>query len=236
VDEAREWLRSARSVVALTGAGISAESGVPTFRGAGGLWRHYRPEQLATPEAFAQEPVLVWEWYLWRRGLIAKAEPNPGHHALAAFERKVPEFTLVTQNVDGLHERAGNRNIVKLHGDIWRSRCQLCGEEKVDEKTEISHLPPLCECGGVVRPAVVWFGEGLRDGAWKAAERAVQSADALLVVGTSAVVYPAAMLVPLAKESGAKVVEVNTDETPMSALADASLRGASGKILPELLS
>jgi NAD-dependent deacetylase len=236
VDEVREWLRSARSVVALTGAGISAESGVPTFRGAGGLWKQYRPEQLATPEAFAQDPVLVWEWYLWRRGLIAKAEPNPGHNALAAFEGRTPAFTLVTQNVDGLHERAGNRNIVKLHGDIWRSRCLTCGEEHADDRTELDRLPPVCACGGMLRPAVVWFGEGLRDGVWNAAERAVRSADAVLVIGTSAVVYPAAMLVPLAKKSGAKVIEVNTDETPMSTLVDASLRGASGRILPELLS
>jgi NAD-dependent deacetylase len=236
VQNAREWLHSARTIVALTGAGISAESGVPTFRGAGGLWRQYRPEQLATPEAFAQDPVLVWEWYLWRRRLIAEAEPNPGHRALAAFEQTNPAFSLVTQNVDGLHERAGNRNIVKLHGDIWRSRCLKCGDENGDARTEISPLPPCCACGGILRPAVIWFGEGLANGVWNAAERAVQSADVVLVAGTSSVVYPAAMLVPLAKQWGAKVIEVNPDETPASALADASLRGPSGRILPELLS
>jgi NAD-dependent deacetylase len=220
----------------LTGAGISAESGVPTFRGASGLWRQFRPEQLATPEAFAQDPALVWKWYLWRRRLIAEAEPNSGHHALAALEQAASGFSLVTQNVDGLHERAGNRNIVKLHGNIWRSRCLSCGSENSDERTEINPLPPLCECGGILRPAVVWFGEGLPDGVWSAAERAVRSADVVLVIGTSAVVYPAAMLVPLAKQSGAKVIEVNPDETPASAIADASLRGPSGRILPELLS
>lgn len=209
---------------------------MPTFRGAGGLWKHYRPDQLATPEAFAQDPVLVWEWYLWRRVLIAKAEPNPGHYALASFERRVPAFVVVTQNVDGLHERAGNRNIVKLHGDIWKSQCLNCGGEYADDRTEVDALPPLCDCGGMLRPAVVWFGEGLDDCVWNAAERAVRAADAVLVIGTSAVVYPAALLVPLAKESGAKVIEINPDETPASGLADASLRGPSGQILPELLS
>jgi NAD-dependent deacetylase len=223
-------------VAVLTGAGISAESGVPTFRGAGGLWRRYRAEDLATPQAFERDPALVWEWYLWRRGLIETAQPNAGHVALAAFEERAHEFTLVTQNVDGLHDRAGSKRIVKLHGDIWETRCLNCGAERRDDRTEYDVMPPRCECGGVLRPAVVWFGEGLPPPAWMAAEHAVRKAQAVLVVGTSAVVYPAASLAPMAKSCGAKVIEVNTEETPFSAMVDWSLRGESGQILPKLLS
>jgi NAD-dependent deacetylase len=236
VQEARDWLRSARSVAVLTGAGISAESGIPTFRGAGGLWKQHRAEQLATPAAFERDPVLVWEWYLWRRGLIAAAEPNAGHLALAHFEEKTPGFTLVTQNVDGLHDRAGSKRIVKLHGDIWETRCLSCGGGQRDERLQFDAMPPRCACGGVLRPGVVWFGEGLPAEAWTAAENAVRSAQAVVVAGTSAVVYPAASLVPLAKRYGAKIIEVNTEETPVSGLADWPLRGPSGEILPQLLS
>lgn len=236
MQEARDWLRSARSVVALTGAGISAESGISTFRGAGGLWKQYRAEELATPEAFDRDPVLVWEWYLWRRGLIAAAQPNRGHTALAAFEARTPTFTVVTQNVDGLHDRSGSKRIVKLHGDIWETRCLKCGERVKDNRTSFEAMPPRCSCGGVQRPGVVWFGEGLPAKAWKDAEDAVRDAQAVLVIGTSAVVYPAASLVPMAKRCGARVIEVNTEETPVSGLVDWSLRGPSGEILPQLLS
>lgn len=222
-------------MVALTGAGISAESGIPTFRGAGGLWRSYKPEQLATPEAFFADPDLVWEWYEWRRGLIAKAEPNPGHLALAALEERKPDFTLVTQNVDGLHDRAGSRRIVKLHGDIWIDLCVDCDGEETVGPYESRLSTHRCGCGGLLRPGVVWFGESLPPDAWEEAERAVRRAQLVLVIGTSAVVYPAAGLVPLAKSAGARVLEVNLEETPFSPLVDWSYRGKAGELLPLLL-
>ena len=235
LEKAREWIREARSVAVLTGAGISAESGVPTFRGPGGLWRQYRPEDLATPKAFRRDPRLVWEWYDWRRQRIAQARPNAGHEALVRLERSKPRFWLITQNVDGLHERAGSRRVIKLHGDIWLVRCVVCGREQRDERVPLPELPPRCACGGLLRPGVVWFGEALPPGAWEAAEPAVREAEVLLVVGTSAVVYPAAGLIPLAQACGARVIEVNPQETPMSARLDCSLRGPAGEILPALI-
>jgi NAD-dependent deacetylase len=235
VEEPRRWLRDARSVCALTGAGISAESGIPTFRGAGGLWRQYRPEDLATPEAFARDPKLVWEWYEWRRGLIAAAQPNAGHIALVQLEQSARSFALVTQNVDGLHRRAGTRNLHEIHGNIWTTRCIGCGTEFCDERLPIPDLPPRCaRCGALMRPGVVWFGEGLPREVWHNAQQAAESAEVLLVIGTSAVVYPAASLVPLARAAGARVIEINVDETPLSSSVDATLRGPSGEILPLL--
>jgi len=233
--DVREWIRAAGSVAVLTGAGISAESGVPTFRGPSGLWRQYRPEDLATPEAFHRDPKLVWEWYSWRRGLIAEAKPNAGHLALAEMEQKVSQFTLVTQNVDGLHDRAGSRSPLKVHGDIWTVRCLTCGREGRDERLEFPELPPRCECGGTLRPGVVWFGEPLPFDVLSAGERACSEADVMLVVGTSAVVWPAAGLVPIAKSGGAKVIEVNPEETTFSPMVDCVLRGKAGDILPRLL-
>jgi NAD-dependent deacetylase len=235
MDRIREWLASARSIAALTGAGISAESGIPTFRGSGGLWREFRAEDLATPEAFARDPKTVWEWYDWRRDLIAQAQPNAGHRALAEFEQRVPGFTLITQNVDGLHDRAGSRNVWKVHGDIWTLRCAACGREHVDRSPALPELPPRCECGGLERPGVVWFGEALPQDVWKRAEEAASNADVFLVIGTSAVVYPAAGLVELAKRRGAEVIEVNIAETAATGVADVSLRGPAAEILPELL-
>jgi NAD-dependent deacetylase len=235
MQEARQWLAEASSVAVLTGAGISAESGVPTFRGPGGLWKTYRPEELATPEAFARDPKLVWEWYLWRRELISKTEPNAGHLALVELEDRAPEFTLVTQNVDGLHDRAGSRNVLKVHGDLWDLRCLSCHRESRDDRLVFPDMPPRCSCGGTLRPGVVWFGEGLPQGVWEAAERAVASCDVMLVVGTSAVVYPAAGLVPYARGRGARVIEVNLEETPYSTSVDKSFLGKAGEILPELV-
>ncbi len=236
MQQAREWIQSAASVAVLTGAGISAESGIPTFRGPGGVWRSFRPEELATPQAFARDPKLVWEWYDWRRGLIAEAQPNAGHHALAELEARAARFTLITQNVDGLHDRAGSRNILKLHGDIWNVRCQSCGRERRDLRPKLPELPPRCDCGGLLRPGVVWFGEALPPEVWERAEAAAGAAEVLLVAGTSAVVYPAAGLVPYARQAGAKVIEVNVDETAFSHLVDCSLRGPAGQILPRLIS
>ncbi len=235
LDQARHWIADAGAVAILTGAGISAESGVPTFRGPGGLWREFKAEDLATPEAFARDPKLVWEWYDWRRQEIAKAKPNAGHKALVQLEIAKRNFTLITQNVDGLHDLAGSGKILKLHGDIWRVRCTVCGAEFPHRRTPLPKIPPHCACGGLLRPAVVWFGESLPSGMMAEAEHAVSAANVLLVVGTSAQVYPAASLIPFARQSGAKVVEVNVDDTQYSNAVDCVLRGPSGEILPQLI-
>jgi NAD-dependent deacetylase len=233
---ARQWIAAAQSVAVLSGAGISAESGLPTFRGPGGLWRNYRPEQLATPEAFARDPQTVWEWYDWRRSVHAGAEPNAGHRALAALERAKSEFLLITQNVDALHERAGSRAVVHLHGSLWRVRCVACGREEANEQVPLVPLPPRCACGGMQRPAVVWFGESLPERELQAAVAAARHVEVFLVVGTSSLVYPAAALPRVALEAGARVIEVNPEATELSASAHASLRGLAGEILPELIS
>ena len=226
----------AGNIVAFTGAGISAGSHVPTFRGTDGLWRNYSPESLATAEAFLSDPRLVWEWYDWLRGLIHAAEPNPGHLALAEIQKRSPgRFTLITQNIDGLHQRAGSRDVVKLHGDIWRLRCITCGREGRNDQVHMKHLPPLCRCGGTLRPAIVWFGEILPEDEWIRAVKAAQSAKIFLVIGTSALVYPAAGLVRIAHESGSQVVIVNPDPTPADELARWLLRGTAGDILPRLI-
>jgi NAD-dependent deacetylase len=232
---AREWLREASSIAVLTGAGVSAESGVPTFRGNNGLWKQYRAEELATPGAFRRDPKLVWEWYDWRRGLIAEAKPNAGHYALAAAEARAAKFTLITQNVDGLHELAGSRNVLRLHGSIWMLRCVECQRECEDRRTPLPEIPPRCDCGGMLRPGVVWFGEALPAQVWQDAEAASRQADLFLLIGTSAVVYPAAGLATIAKSSGARVVEINIAETGFSDSIDQFLQGPSGELLPQLI-
>jgi NAD-dependent deacetylase len=217
-------------IAVLTGAGVSAESGIPTFRGNGGYWRQHRFEDLATPEGFARDPKFVWTWYEERRRAIAAARPNAGHDALVEMEKRVAGFTLITQNVDGLHDLAGSKNIIKLHGDIWTVRCLKCGKSYV-ERAELTVLPPHCGCGGMLRPGVVWFGESLPHKALERAEAAVRAADLLIVAGTSAQVYPAAGLIPLA----ATVIEINPEETAFSDDAAYSFRGTSAEILPQLL-
>jgi NAD-dependent deacetylase len=224
-----------RRVVALTGAGISAESGVPTFRGEAGLWRQYRPEELATPQAFARDPNLVWEWYDWRRSLIGACQPNPAHHTLADMESRLPDFTLITQNVDGLHRLAGNQNVLELHGDIWRLSCTRQGTTLVDRTTPLPEIPPRCaECGALMRPDVVWYGEALPADVLEDAFAASAACDVVLVIGTSAVVHPAATLPLIATENGAALVEVNPQPTPLSNYADLTLRRPAAQALPEL--
>ncbi len=235
IDRVAAWLREARQVTVLTGAGVSAESGVPVFRGPGGLWRQFWPEDLATPEAFGRQPELVWEWYLWRRERIAAAAPHAGHRMIAGLERARRGVTLLTQNVDGLHQRAGSTAPVELHGNLWRVRCAGgCGETEEDGAEELPRTMFRCRCGDWMRPSVVWFGEALDRAVLQAASEAVERADVLLVVGTSAVVYPAAALPEAARRRGARVVEINVDETPLTARADAVLRGPAGEILPAL--
>lgn len=237
LSEARAILAGAESVVVLTGAGVSAESGVPTFRGADGLWRTYRPEDLATPWAFERDPGLVWEWYDWRRGLVSRCAPNPAHRALAEAEGRRPgAFTLLTQNVDGLHALAGSKRLLEIHGSLWRVRCSECGARREDRRTPLPELPPRCAaCGGLERPDVVWFGEALDPLVLEAAFGALDRADAMLVVGTSGVVQPAASFTGTAKDAGAAVIEVNLERTPLSHVADRTLLGPAGEILPPLL-
>ncbi len=228
--------RGARRVVALTGAGISAESGIPTFRDAQtGLWARFRPEELATAAAFRRDPKLVWDWYAWRRGLVARAAPNAGHRALARVEGLVPEFTLVTQNVDGLHLRAGSQRVIELHGNIHRTKC-FEEDVVVEGGVPAPDGPPRCpRCGSPLRPDVVWFGETLPPQALAAAEAAVRECDLLFSIGTSAAVFPAAQLPVTALQSGAMVVEINKDRTPLTGVATFSLLGQAGEILARLL-
>lgn len=231
----REKLRGTRRVAVLTGAGVSAESGVPTFRDAQtGLWARYSPEELATPAAFARNPKLVWEWYAWRRQLVAQAEPNAAHLALAALEQRFEQLTLVTQNVDGLHQRAGSSGVIELHGNISRIRCSNgCG---VIGAFPAEESPPGCpHCGHHLRPDVVWFGELLPHEALERATRAASECDVFLSVGTSALVYPAAQLPLSALHAGAAVVEINPDETPLSRRASYVLQGTAGQVLPALV-
>lgn len=232
---ARQRLALARRVTVLTGAGISAESGVPTFRGEGGLWENHRPEDLATPGAFARDPDLVWRWYHWRRELIAKCKPNPAHEALAALETQKAGFTLITQNVDGLHGLAGSRDLLEIHGSIWRMRCTACGLVWENRDTRDQAKPCCGECGSLARPDVVWFGESLEPALLEKAWQAAYRSDFMLVVGTSAVVHPAAGLAGAAKEAGAFVVEVNLEPTPNTSWVDAPLLGKAGEILPLLV-
>lgn len=224
-------------VVALTGAGISAESGVPTFRGAGGLWQQYRAEELATPQAFAADPKLVWEWYLYRRQLIASAEPNPGHASLVDLENVLGDhWTLITQNVDGLHRRAGNKNPLELHGNIFVNRCNDCSQRYSDDTLNFESLPPVClNCQGPIRPDVVWFGENLNPVTIEDAFLKSRQAALFLSIGTSAVVHPAASLPVVAGESGALLVEINPDSTPITPLADVVLSYPSAEALPLLI-
>jgi len=239
-------LASARHVVALTGSGISAESGVPTFRDAQtGLWAKFSPEQLATPEAFARDPELVWRWYRWRRDLVARAQPNAGHLALVELAALVPAFALVTQNVDGLHQRAGSRDVVEFHGNILVDRCSVACEgpgpaRALPATTSIAstgddELPRCTACGALLRPGVVWFGEAIPDAALIAAHRAVRECDVFISIGTSSLVFPAAGLASDARRAGAALIEINPSPTPLTAAADFVIEAPAGAALPAIV-
>lgn len=235
IGEVKERVAAAQRLAVLTGAGISAESGVPTFRGEDGLWKNFRAEELATPEAFARDPRLVWEWYDWRRALVAECQPNPAHKALVQLEKQADGFTLVTQNVDGLHELAGSADPVEMHGNIWKTRCTACQKVQEDRRVPIP-VPPSCnDCGAMLRPHIVWFGEALEEDVLARAFGAFEYCDVALIIGTSGMVQPAASLVGMAKRAGAYVVEINPDATPTTGVVDVALAGKAGEILPLLV-
>ena len=219
-------------VVVFTGAGVSAESGIPTFRGKDGLWKEFNVQELATPLAFASNPARVWEWYRWRMETVAKAEPNNAHCVIGWMESFFSDFTLITQNVDGLHDRAGNHLIIKLHGDLWEVCCIRCKKTEKITTLPSDPLPPLCGCGGILRPGVVWFGELLPEAEFSKSEMAARRCQVFFSVGTSMEVYPAALLPGIAKENGAYVVEINPETTSLAGKADEVLKGKAGKILP----
>lgn len=233
-DRLRELLAAADSVLVLTGAGVSAESGLATFRGPGGMWEGRDPMELATPQAFSADPETVWRFYDWRRAQAAAAEPNPAHESLAALERSLERWLLVTQNVDGLHERAGSRKLLRLHGSLWVLRCTADGREIEDRRPRLSPLPPRCECGAVLRPGVVWFGEALSPEILARAETEARAARLVIVAGTSSLVYPAAALPQIARQAGAYLVEINPEPTPLTAIADEHYRQPAGVVLPRL--
>ncbi|MCK4461608.1 MAG: NAD-dependent deacylase [candidate division Zixibacteria bacterium] len=235
-DELVEIMLNCRRCAVLTGAGISAESGVPTFRGKQGLWKEFKPEELATMSAFMANPNLVWQWYNWRRELMGKVEPNPGHQALAELEDMFTEFTLITQNIDGLHRHAGSKNILELHGNIHRNKCADCNRQ-VAAQTEIDpdNIPTCEQCGGRIRPDVVWFGEMLDTDIISTAFRVSEESDVFLSIGTSAIVHPAASLPMMAKRSGATLIEINPERTPLTELADFYVSAKSGEFLPPLV-
>jgi NAD-dependent deacetylase len=221
-------------ITVLTGAGVSAGSGVPTFRDAeGSLWRQHNPQELATSEAFERDPKLVWEFYDWRRQIMVDCQPNAAHDTLAAMDAALPDFTLVTQNIDGLHPLAGSQRVLYMHGDIWNLRCTECSYGEVNRQTPLNPLPPICpECGGMLRPDVVWFGEALDMGILMQSSAAFAQADIALVVGTSAVVYPAAQLPLATLDNGGQIYEFNMERTPLSNIATATFLGPSEETLP----
>jgi NAD-dependent deacetylase len=228
-------LRVAQHVCVLTGAGVSAESGVPTFRSAGGLWAQYDPTELATERAFRRDPDLVWGWYSWRRTLIAGVEPNPGHRALAAFPDVFSRFSLITQNVDNLHRRAGSAEVHELHGNIEHSRCIDCGKAYHEDLAPPTETALPCDCGGFIRPGVVWFGESLPEDELRFAQAAAADCDVFISVGTSGLVYPAADLPRIARRAGAYTVEINPEPSVLAPQLDEQIPLPSGQALPAIL-
>jgi NAD-dependent deacetylase len=246
IQNAIEILKHSNAIFVLTGAGISAESGIPTFRGADGLWKNYSVTDLATPEAFARNPALVWEWYRWRREIILRAKPNAAHTALVEIEKKLKKFLLLTQNVDNLHQRAGSKNVLELHGNIFRSRCVACGtvvkheialncSRLINQTSDSLENLPKCNCGGLLRPDVVWFGEPIQQDAWNQSLVFLNEADTAIICGTSGVVWPAAAIPQIAKTTGVKTIEINLEPTPITPIVDASLLGKASEILTEIV-
>ena len=233
--EVQEKISTAKAVAVLTGAGVSADSGIPTFRREDGLWRNFRAEDLATPEAFERDPRLVWEWYNWRRELIAAKQPNPAHYALAELEKRFNAFVLATQNVDGFHAKAGSQNLIELHGNIWKVRCTKCGEVTENLDVPIKLLPYCKRCNGLLRPHIVWFGEVLYAPDVLKSARAFEGCDLMLVIGTSGIVQPAASFVSLARDHGAFVAEINVTESAASQEADVLLVGRAAEVVPRIL-
>jgi NAD-dependent deacetylase len=234
IAKAIEILKNSKVVFVLTGAGISAESGIPTFRGVDGLWKNYSATDLATPEAFEKDPALVWEWYRWRQEIISRANPNVAHTALVEIEKNCKNFLLLTQNVDNLHQRAGSKHILELHGNIFRSRCNTCGI--VYETTTKTASVPTCTCGSFLRPDVVWFGEPIPQDIWQESLAFLREADAAIICGTSGVVWPAAAIPQIAKTTGTKIIEINLEQTPITPTVDISLLGKATEILTEIIS
>lgn len=229
-------LRRAQRVTALTGAGVSQESGLRTFRDAqDGLWAQYRPEDLATPQAFQRNPQLVWDWYAWRREKVSQAKPNPAHYALAELAKHIPHFSLITQNVDGLHQAAGSPQVIELHGNIRRVRCSVCSLVYTEWEQPRAEVPRCATCNGLLRPDVVWFGENLPPAELEAAFEAARTCELFFSIGTSALVQPAASLAYLAKGQGACLIEINAERTPLTPFADFALQGKAGIILPALV-
>ena len=236
ITKAYELVNEADKITVLSGAGISAESGIPTFRGDGGLWNNYRPEELATPKAFFENPEIVWQWYDWRRSLMKKAEPNAGHFALTELQRQKKDFNLITQNVDGLHQKAGTQDLIEIHGNLWEMRCTSCNRIEKSYEVPLPVIPPKCSaCGEMMRPNIVWFGEIIPIQIIDRCIIAIEECDLLLIVGTSGMVEPAASFGIMAKKKEIPVIELNLDHTPNTGLYDISIRAKSGEILPLLV-
>jgi len=229
-------LLSAKKIVILTGAGVSAESGVPTFREAQtGLWANYKPEDLATPQAFKKDPEMIWSWYQWRRQLIAKVKPNPGHLAITAMQQALNHVSIITQNVDGLHQTAGSRDVIEFHGNIATNKCSTCHYSEINYDNETKEIPKCPSCNELLRPGVVWFGEAIPENASRASIALCEQADVFFSIGTSSLVYPAAGLVDICKQNHACIIEVNPNATPLTSSADIVISQASGKCLPLLI-
>jgi NAD-dependent deacetylase len=235
-DKLKSLLKSSKNVVAICGAGISQESGVPTFRGKGGLWEKYRPEELANFDAFIKNPVLVWEWYNYRKKLISEVNPNPGHYALYEMENLFEKFFIITQNVDGLHHKAGNKNVIEIHGNIMHSKCIECDKIHYDVPIQEKVVSiPKCECGGMIRPNVVWFGELISENLLMDSYKLLKDCQLLFVIGTSGNVYPVASFPIIAKENDAYLVEINKEKTTISYMMDEILEGQAGVFLPKIV-
>ena len=236
IQTAKEIVSKAKSITVLTGAGISAESGIPTFRGEGGFWEKYRPEDVDTADAFRRNPSYVWQWYSNLRELVSQKKPNSGHYALVELEKKKSDFTVITQNIDDLHRVAGNRNVIDLHGNIWWTRCTECFYKEENRNVPLDKLPPGCKnCGAVLRPGVIWYEENIPAQIIDSCLIAIENCDVMLIVGTSALIEPAGSMGLVAKRTGKPVIEINLEKTINSILYDLVLLGRSGDILPKIL-